>query len=160
MTRSSESICRPLSLYCWVAILFSCLAEAFCRCASNWSGPPVKEPYLRLVLVHPGLESLEGLQPERDYEAQDIVVVTDFSYFSLFCVLLQRRKEKSNISSLLGNPKVNSVTLGAFLLNLNSSLSLSHIFSWELCLIWKLPSADLVIRNKMALRHERIKWGL
>ena len=52
------------------------------------------EPYLRLVLVHPGLESLEGLQPERDYEAQDIVVVTDFSYFSLLGVLLQRRNTR------------------------------------------------------------------
>ena len=76
MTRSPLSICRPLSLYCWVAILFSCLAEAFCRCASNWSGLLVNEPVLRVVLVHLGLESLEGLKPERDYEAQDIVVVT------------------------------------------------------------------------------------
>ena len=119
----------PLSLYYWVAIMFSCWAETFCRCASYLSGLLVEEPVLRLILVHLGPESLEGRKPERDYEAQDIVVVTDFSYFSLFCVLLQRRKEKSNISSLLGNPKVNSVTLGAFLLNLNSPLSLSHIFS-------------------------------
>ena len=76
MTRSPLSICRPLSLYCWVAILFSCSAEAFCRCASNWSGLLVEEPVLRLILVHLGPESLEGRKPERDYEAKDTVVVT------------------------------------------------------------------------------------
>ena len=60
----------PLSLYYWVAIMFSCSVETFCRCASNWSGLVVKEPVLRLVLVHLGLESHEGRKPEQDYEAQ------------------------------------------------------------------------------------------
>ena len=66
----------PLSLYYWVAIMFSCWAETFCRCASSRSGLLVDEPVLRLVLVHLGLESLEGRKPERDYEAKDTVVVT------------------------------------------------------------------------------------
>ena len=66
----------PLSLYYWVAIMFSCSAETFCRCASYLSGLLVEEPVLRLIPVHPGPESLEGRKPERDYEAQDIVVVT------------------------------------------------------------------------------------
>ena len=66
----------PLSMCYWVAIMFSCLAETVCRCASYLSGLLVEEPVLRLILVHPGPESLEGRKPERDYEAQDIVVVT------------------------------------------------------------------------------------
>ena len=36
----------------------------------------VEEPVLRLILVHLGPESLEGRKPERDYVAQDFVVVT------------------------------------------------------------------------------------
>ena len=72
-----SSICLPpLSLYYRVAITFSCSAETFCRCASYWSGLLVEEPVLRLILVHLGPESLEGRKPERDYEAQVIVVVT------------------------------------------------------------------------------------
>ena len=66
----------PLSMCYWVAIMFSCLAETFCRCASNISGLLVEEPVLRLNLVHLWLESLEGRKPERDYEAKDTVVVT------------------------------------------------------------------------------------
>ena len=66
----------PLSMCYWVAILSSCLAETFCRCASNLSGLLVEEPVLRLILVHLGPESLEGRKPERDYGAQDIVIVT------------------------------------------------------------------------------------
>ena len=70
----------PLSLYYWAAIMFSCSVETFCRCASYWSGLLVKEPVLRLVLVHLGLESHEGRKPKRDYEAQDIVVVSHGTY--------------------------------------------------------------------------------
>ena len=74
----------PLSMCYWVAIMFSCLAETFCRCASYLSGLLVEEPVLRLILVHLGPESLEGRKPERDYEAQDIVVVTDFHTSEFF----------------------------------------------------------------------------
>ena len=72
----------PLSLCYWVAIMFSCLAETFCRCASYLSGLLVEEPVLRLILVHLGPnKSLEGRKPERDYEAKDIMVVTGLPIF-------------------------------------------------------------------------------